>query len=176
MKSTVKSSLWLAAAGIIFIVSGIAVLAYPGAALETLALVLGISILTTGILQLAAFLNKYEQKRGWLLFCAIIDVLLGIFLLSHLVATAMALPFAIGIWALFTSIAKISAAIILKKAAFKNWWLLLWAGIVGAIISCLIIFSPVFGALFITAYISVFLIFAGLMSVSEAAFIRKISK
>ena len=163
MKLSTKSSLWLAGAGIIFLITGIAILAYPGAALETLALALGIAVLATGILQLGAFAAKTEERRGWLLFCGIIDVLIGAFLLSHLAPAAMALPFAIGVWALFTSIAKISASIMLKKAGFKNWWLLLWAGIIGVIISCLIIFHPMFGALFITSYISVFFIFAGIM-------------
>ncbi|MBR1980140.1 hypothetical protein [Candidatus Proelusimicrobium excrementi] len=77
---------------------------------------------------------------------------------------------------MFISLAKVAAAFSLKKRGFKNWGILLAAGIIGFVIACLIIYYPVFGALFITAYVSVFLLFAGAMSIAEAVFIKRILK
>lgn len=176
MLLSTKSSIWLTVTGIIFILAGITVLAYPGLTLESLAVLLGISILITGILQTAAFIGNTQEERGWVLFAGIADVIIGVFLLFNITPTALALPFVIGFWAMFTSLSKVAAAFSLKKRDFNNWGVLLAAGIIGFVIACLIIYYPVFGALFITAYVSVFLLFAGAMSISEAVFIKKILK
>lgn len=176
MLLSTKSSIWLTVTGVIFIIAGIAVLAYPGLTLESLAVLLGISILITGIAQLAAFIGNTQEERGWVLFAGIADVIIGLFLLLNITPTALALPFIIGFWAMFTSLSKVAAAFSLKKRGFKNWGILLAAGIIGFVIACLIIYYPVFGALFITAYVSVFLLFAGAMSIAEAVFIKRILK
>ncbi len=173
MMMSTKSSLWLVCAGIVFLIAGIVVLAYPGITIASLAVILGIAILCTGLLQLAAFVGNTQEERGWVLLSGILDTIIGIFLLFNIIPTAMALPFVVGFWAMFTSISRIASAFSVKKLGFKNWGVLLITGILGFILSCLIIYYPVLGALFIMVYISVFLIFLGIMSISEAYLVKK---
>lgn len=176
MKIGSKSSLWLVIAGIIFLISGLVVLAYPGVTLEAMAIILGLGILASGVLELFSYIgNSDPGDHGWVLLCGILDVLIGLFLLFNIIPTTVALPFLVGFWAIFTSIARIAASVTAKKRHYANWWILMLTGIIGLILAILIIYYPVFGALFIAAYISIYLMFLGFMLIWEALFIRKIT-
>ncbi len=70
--------------GIIYIIAGIYLLMHPGAGLLALTLILASFLLVYGIFALVlAFRMKPHRGWGWVLFDAIITILLGILIWAH---------------------------------------------------------------------------------------------
>ena len=174
MKLSTKTSLWLVISGVISLILGVVVIAYPTATLATLAIILGIGILATGVLQLASYFSYKEALKnpGWTLVAGILDIVIGLLLLFNPVATTLTIPFIIGFWALFASITRIAGSVTLKQLGFKNWWVALLIGILGIIIAFCILAHPVLGALLVTTYIGAFFIFWGVSALVEAFSIK----
>ncbi|ACC97891.1 Uncharacterized conserved protein [Elusimicrobium minutum Pei191] len=177
MKLSSKASSFLALTGILSLVLGILVLVYPGLTLVTLAFILGVGILCTGIVQLSGYITNKEMltKPGWTLVVALLDIFIGIFLLANLGGAAMAIPFVVGFWAMFVSITKIAASASFRELGFKNWWVVLISGFLGLILSFFIMFCPTFGALVVIVYIGVYLIFVGITDIAEAFYVSKLN-
>jgi len=79
--------------GIFMIIVGILVLANPTATMTTLAILLGIAVLVSGVI----FLFKYKESTANLIY-GIIAIILGIILLTRPAFAVSALGFIIGIW------------------------------------------------------------------------------
>ncbi|MDR0952631.1 MAG: DUF308 domain-containing protein [Elusimicrobiota bacterium] len=174
MKKNSKKSVFLLAAGIIFCVVGIMIITTPAVALEALALTLGAAILATGIIQTSSFFFDREllQSPGWTLVAGLVDIIIGIILLSHPAVTMEALPFIVGFWALFGSITRIAASFTFKDMGIKHWWIAFITGLLGIVLAMFIIVVPVFGALIITTYIAIFFLFWGCSTIFEAFAIK----
>lgn len=177
MKLSSKASIFLIISGIISLIVGFIVLTHPGVTLVSLAILLGAGILVAGVLQIISFFaDKAALKSpAWTLTLGILDVIIGFILLSQLGATTLALPFIIGFWALFASIARIAAAISFHQLKIKNWGFVLTIGILGLLLAFIILFFPGFGALVITTYVGIYFVFVGFSSIMEAFLIKKMT-
>ncbi|WP_428897958.1 putative membrane protein HdeD [Parelusimicrobium proximum] len=175
MKLTI-SRIFLVISGIICILIGIFTLAYPIATMLTLALVLGIGILSSGVVYLISYFTEKDKmySPGWVLTQGILDTLIGIILLCNLGATIEAMPYLIAFWAIFAAIIRISAAFNAKSLGLAKWWLPLITGILALLLGLLIVYTPIIGAVFILSYVSVFFIFMGLMTITEAFVLKKL--
>lgn len=175
MSNSLFSKVVTIIAGILMVIVGIMVFRYPLSALVSLALFFGIAIFAVGIMHIVAYFTNKEffSSPGWLLVQGILDIIIGILLLSNVGITAASLPYILGFWMMFTGINRFVVAFDLKKLGVKNWVFMLIAGILYVILSILIIFHPALGAAFIVAYIAVFMIFYGIMIVLETFAFKK---
>ncbi len=175
MKISTKVKTFLIVTGVIYCLAGVAVIAMPGAAMATLAIIAGIGILATGIsLLIASFAEKENLKSpGWTLATGILDIVVGILLLVNIGSAVIAITWVIGFWALFASVMRISASFSMSSLGFKNWWVPLVTGIIGLFFAFFIIFMPVVGAWAITFSIGFFFIIAGVGALVEVFYVKK---
>lgn len=89
----------------------------PQATLLSLAIVLGVFMLVSGILNIVAFAGAHNEifGSGWLLVEGILNCIIGVFLLFNEWITVAALPFIFGMWVLFSGLCRLIGSFDMKK-------------------------------------------------------------
>ena len=92
-------------AGILSIVAGICVFAFPIGSYMTISILFGILTLVCGAAQLiiASTSGNYLMMRGYMIVGGVLDVILGIFLCVYPGVTLVVLPILMGLWLMYHS-------------------------------------------------------------------------
>lgn len=102
---------WLLFYGIVGILAGLAALRLPLVSMiltpTVLVVFLGIAGIVMGVVGL---IQGFTGRGGWTIVLAVLDILIGVFLLARPLITAPALPLLIGIFAIIAGISLIIAA------------------------------------------------------------------
>lgn len=112
---------WNLLGAVVFLLAGIALLWDPIAGAVTLTLILAAYLLATGIAKLIAtphYRRTISDSWGWILFSAIVDIVLGLLIVSGLPGNALwILGLLVGINLLFSGIALTFTALGARKAS-----------------------------------------------------------
>lgn len=164
--------------GILLILAGGWVFTTPLASYITLSLFFATTFLVVGIFQIVHAVGNRNALEGWgwYLVGGILDLILGILLLSQLGATMLVLAFFVGFGVLFRSILGIGHAIDLKKQGAKDWGLLLFFGILGVLFSFILIWNPIFAGLTVVFYTGMAFILVGFFNIFLGLRLRKVKK
>ena len=110
------SRAWAVVLGILLIIGGIVVIAWPSITFLAIAVIWGITLLVGGIARVvsAAVLRGYGW--GWLVVLGILEAIIGIVMLAWPHQTAYVILLLIGIYSIIAGIIQIFLAFQLKKA------------------------------------------------------------
>jgi uncharacterized membrane protein HdeD (DUF308 family) len=110
------SRAWAIVAGILLLIGGIVVIAWPGVTFLVIAVIWGITLLVGGIARVvsAAMLRGYGW--GWLIVLGILETIVGIVMLAWPDVTAYVILLLIGIYSIVAGILQIVLSFQLKKA------------------------------------------------------------
>jgi uncharacterized membrane protein HdeD (DUF308 family) len=110
------SRAWAIVGGILLVIGGIVVIAWPGVTFLAIAVIWGITLLVGGIARVvsAAVLRGYAW--GWLVVLGIVEAILGVLMLAWPDVTAYVILLLIGIYSMIAGIIQIFLAFQLKKA------------------------------------------------------------
>lgn len=167
VKSSIKHWYLLLILGIVLILVGIWVFNTPVASYVTLSILFALTFLFTGIIELSYAIGnqKTSENWGWNLIGGIIDVVIGMMLLSQPQISMIILPLYVGFAILFRSIMAIGWSIDLKKRSVKSWSNLLIIGILGVIFALIMLWNPVFAGMTIVFYTAFAFILIGVFQV-----------
>lgn len=110
------SRVWAVVLGILLVIGGIVVVAWPGVTFLVIAVIWGITLLVGGIARVvsAAMLRGYGW--GWLVVLGIIETIVGIVMLAWPDVTAYVILLLIGIYSIVAGILQIVLAFELRRA------------------------------------------------------------
>ncbi len=122
MRSTLWRVLWVIS-GVLLMAAGVTAILNPSVALTSLALLIGISMLISGIIDIVIFAETYKlfTGSGWILADGILSVILSLILLCNHWIPAALIPFVFGMWVLFTGIAKLISSLDMKRLGIPGW-------------------------------------------------------
>lgn len=174
--SAIKHWYLLFIVGLLFILLGIWVLFTPLESYLALATMFSLSFLIAGIFEiLFAFSNRDELDGwGWTLTMGIINLLVGLLLITHPSISITTLPFFVGFTVLFRSVHAISFAFDLKSYQDSDWGNLLIIGVLGIIFSFILIWNPVFAGLSLVVWTGLAFIVTGASAVFFSLRLRRI--
>lgn len=157
--------------GILFVFTGIVSFCHPDKTLHFLAIIVGIAFIFRGIYQL--WFRKFikatvNEGSGWIVFDAILDIILGIIVLVLPGFGALYLAILFAIWFIIDSFLQIKAAKFFRTfhRGYSTWLVIL--GVISIILGIILLFSPVLSALTIVWLVSVMLIVFGIMHIVQA--------
>lgn len=178
IKNTIKHWYIPLFVGVFFVVISIVVFSSPEGSLRALSLLFALSFLISGVSEsVFSFINKDRLDNwGWSLAFGIITSIVGVLLLLKPNLSLSALAFYIGFVILFRSISTIGFALDVKKYGSKQWSGLLILGIIGTIVSFILIWNPLFAGLSIVVLVALNFLFAGLFSIFLSLQFRKLHK
>ncbi|MDC7999903.1 DUF308 domain-containing protein [Aequorivita todarodis] len=178
LKQTIKHWYIPLLVGIFFVVVSIVVFSSPAGSLMALSLLFALSFLFSGLSEsIFAFANKnHLDNWGWSLALGIITLIVGFLLLLNPALSLTVLAFYIGFVILFRSISTIGFAMDIKKYGSSNWGGLLVLGIIGTIVSFILLWNPLFAGLSVVILVALSFLFAGLFSILLSLQLRKLHK
>ena len=140
--------------GIFFIFVGFWVISTPLESYLALSILFSVAFFVSGVFETFYYITnrRTAENWGWGLTAGIIELLIGIWLISSPLVSVTVLPFVVGFVLLFRSSTAMAVSFDLKSRAMKGWWWLLIIGILGLIFSYMMIFNPVFGGMTIVIW------------------------
>ena len=164
--------------GILYIIAGIWVFQTPLASYVSLSIIFSVFIFVSGISQIIfSISNKNEiQGWGWYLTSGIIDLLIGLLLITHPLMTMTILPFYVGFWLLFQGFLAIGLSFQFKSVGIPSWGWLLFLGFLTLVFSFLLLANPVFAGLSIVYMTALAFISAGVFRIFLSFDLKKMKK
>ena len=160
---------------ILSIIMGLVLLIWPGTTTQIVCTMLGIVLLSYGIIQIVMFLWTREKtvfSQGILLL-GIIFAVIGAWSILKPEMIIMAVPVIVGILIIIHGLHNIIQAVDLKREGYEKWWLALLFGVLTVLFGALLIYNP-FGAVeVVVRMIGIFMIYDG---VSDIWIISRLSK
>ena len=170
MKNILFRVLWLIS-GLLLIALGIYFILDPTFTLLSLAVLIGVSMLISGIVDIVIFAVKrdYIAGAGWILADGIITLLMSLFLLFNSVITASVLPFIFGMWVIFTGVSKLISSFDLKKIGVRGWGWFIFIGLLEIALGFASFVTPVAG-IAIGIIVGISLIMQGSVAIIKSIF------
>src|SRR5262249_37505384 len=133
----------LAWRGLFAILFGLIAFLMPGVTLAVLVLLFGAYALVDGVLAIIAGLRAAQRHERWWPFAieGLASIAAGIITFLMPAATAFALLFLVGFWAMFTGLMRIIAAVRLRKE-IQGEWLLILNGILSVLFGVRLVALP----------------------------------
>ncbi len=147
--------------GILSILFGLILWAWPGMSLHILILVFGIFAIAAGVFLILSGIHSEDTRARWLRIGeGVLAILAGIVSLAWPAITAKALLFIIAAWAIATGFVEIVTAFRTGKAGGMEW-LLIFGGVVSIIFGCLLMAWPHLGLLALIWLIGIYAVIHG---------------
>lgn len=163
--------------GIIFFIVGIFVFFRPGESYLALAVTFGIIVLISGILEIYQGSNTPAREgKGWLVAAGIIELLLGILMLSVPGILIMIMPFLLGFWLMFRGFTTIGVASDMIGYGVRGAGWTLAIAILVVICSFFILADPLFGIGAIVLWLGLSLVLAGIGLMVHAGHLHMLRK
>jgi uncharacterized membrane protein HdeD (DUF308 family) len=154
--------------GLVTLIGGIVLIAYPGPTLTVIALLVGIELLIGGIfLIVAAFGHPAGSRVGPVLGGAL-AVIAGLIVLRHPSGSVLVVALAVGIYLILAGVLRLVGAV---EASEGRGWLML-AALVDLALGIVIVSWPEFGITTLAIVLGIMLIVRGLASVVVAFALR----
>jgi uncharacterized membrane protein HdeD (DUF308 family) len=131
--------------GVVGILFGFLVFAYPRTAVEVFVYLFGAYALLDGVIALALAFDV-SRGRGWVVLSGIAGIAAGILTFMYPSTTAVALVYIVAAWAIITGIFEIVAAFEWRQV-LSDMWMLGLAGVLSIILGVLLFSSPGAGLL-----------------------------
>lgn len=175
VKSSVKYWWVSLLIGLFAIVLGVVAMVVPAATLVTLSMAFGWIMLLSGVLMavFAVSNRKVMAGWGWYMASAVIDMVIGLFLVVSPEASIVFLLTFVGVAILFQSVWAIGGALDLQMLGSRRWGWLLALAILGVLFSFLLILRPDFAAGFIVVLFGIALIVYGVFRISYAVDMKR---
>lgn len=162
--------------GIMLIVFGIYLFSVPLATYSAIAFLFSLSFLASGLLDIVfAIRNKKAINGwGWYLVDGIFSMVIGIYLVAYPNISMEILPFVVGFMLMFKSILLIGFSFELKDLKILHWGNTTITGILGLVLSILLIAQPAFTGLSLVVLTSLSFILIGIGSIFLSISLKKI--
>jgi uncharacterized membrane protein HdeD (DUF308 family) len=163
--------------GTLAILLGLAALAFPGAALLSIAILFGAYAFVDGIVAFvtAIRLAHAGQRWGWLLFEGVLGVAAGVVTFFYPFATAFALAIFLGAWALVTGVLAVASAFT-ERQHIQNEWLWVLSGILSVLFGIAVFFVPTVGLYALVYLLSLYAFLAGIFFLGLAFRLRGLGR
>lgn len=164
---------WIALRGVVAIVFGIIAFFEPQSAFAALVLLFGAYAFVDGVFALVSLFRGASKERFWVLVLeAVVGIGIGVLTIARPAATALALLYYVGIWAILTGVFELIAAIRLRKEITGEFWLGL-AGVLSIAFGVLLFVVPGSAALALTIWIGAYAFIFGIMLLLLAFRLRR---
>lgn len=164
--------------GLLYVGVGICLMFAPLSSYFALSILFSVSILVSGIFELIFALSnrKNVSSWGWYLAGGIIDLILGIYLVTFPLMSMEVIPFVVAFWLMFRGFTFTGYSMDLKRYGTKEWGWYMAFGILAILCSLAIIWQPGLGALSIVYMLSFAFLIIGFFRIMLAFELKGIHK
>jgi len=149
--------------GVLSVIFGVLILAWPSITVKVFLIILGIYLLSVGVVMLVGSLMNREGRWVGHALVGVLSVVAGMYVFAHPQSSALVLLSVVAIWAVAVGLLQIVAGF-----EGRNNWLLIFAGFVYTLFGFYIFANPKGGAIALIWLIGLTTIAAGISLVVAA--------
>ncbi len=165
--------------GIALFAVGVLTFFYPAASYLSLAVVFGVLVLVSGIVEivLASSGKHYFSGRGWVLAGGIIQVILGLILCCNLGLSVVTLPIVLAFWLMFRAFSTIGWGGDMSSMRIPGAGWTIVCGVLLLLLAIWILLQPLaFGTTMVVVWVGVSLLFAGISTFAFSLQLKSMHK
>jgi uncharacterized membrane protein HdeD (DUF308 family) len=166
---------WFMAFGVLTLLAGVAVLAWPGRTLIVIAVLFGIQLIVTGIFRFVAAFASDDLTGGTRVLLAVLGVLsliIGLYAVRHVLVTLLALALLLGIFWIINGAVELFMALSQPEMGNRAWTGVM--GVFSIFAGVVVLAYPGISLLVLTVVLSVWLLFYGIMEITLAFRLRSL--
>ena len=167
---------WVLAYGILTLLAGIAVLAWPSETLLVIAVLFGIQLIISGIFRFVGALASDDLTGGTRVMLALLGVLsiiIGLWAVRHAVLTLVALIVFLGIFWVVNGLIEIFAALSHRDMPDRGWSVLM--GVLSAIAGIIVLAYPGLTLVGLAVILGIWLLVFGILEIIAAFRLRRLA-
>jgi uncharacterized membrane protein HdeD (DUF308 family) len=163
---------WILAFGVLTVLTGILVLAWPGRTLIVVAVLFGIQLIVTGIFRFGSAFAADESGATRVLYAllGVFSLIIGLYAIRHIFVTLLALGLLLGIFWVISGVTELFNAIQHRTMGHRGWTSLM--GILSIVAGLILLSYPGLSLLTLAVLLSVWLVVLGLMEITTALRLR----
>ena len=147
--------------GILFVVTAIYMLASPTTSFIALGFMFGLIIFISGVSELLHSIREHGAgNRSWHLFLGLINVILGLVLMVHIIASMDILRIIVGISFVISGLSLFRVSSLIKEA-----WIFILGGVLVLLFGLLFLFNPTFGDMTLILWTAIAFILTGVFNI-----------
>ena len=166
---------WVLAYGILTLLAGIAVLAWPSETLLVIAVLFGVQLIISGIFRFVGALASDDLTGGTRVMLALLGVLsiiIGLWAVRHAVLTLVALIVFLGIFWVINGLIEIFTALSHRDMPDRGWSVLM--GVLSAIAGIIVLAYPGLTLVGLAVILGIWLLVFGIMEIVAAFRLRRL--
>jgi len=167
---------WVLAYGILTLLAGVAVLAWPSETLLVIAVLFGVQLIISGIFRFVGALASDDLTGGTRVMLALLGVLsiiIGLWAVRHAVLTLVALIVFLGIFWVINGLIEIFAALSHRDMPDRGWSVLM--GVLSAIAGIIVLAYPGLTLVGLAVILGIWLLVFGILEIVAAFRLRKLA-
>jgi uncharacterized membrane protein HdeD (DUF308 family) len=168
---------WAFAYGVLTVLAGLFVVAWPGATLLVLAVLFGVQLIVSGIFRFVAAFASEDLTGGTRVLLALLGVLsiiIGLWAVRHVLLTLLALIVFLGIFWVVNGVIDIFAAIAHREMRHRGWAAL--TGALSVLAGIVVLASPGLSLFGLAVILGVWLLIFGGMEIGAAFRLRAVTR
>jgi uncharacterized membrane protein HdeD (DUF308 family) len=168
---------WVLAFGIITLIGGIVVLAWPGRTIVAVAVLFGIQLVVTGIFRfVAAFASDDESgaTRVLLALLGVLSFIVGLYALRHILVTVAALALLLGIFWIVNGAVEVFAALSHREMRGRGWTIFM--GLLSIVAGVVVLVYPGISLVTLAVVLGFWLLVFGIMEIVLAFRLRSVGQ
>ncbi len=176
MAVVLRNNWWaLVLRGVMAILFALVTFAVPGITIAVLVTIFGFYALFDGVFAIVSTIRAVQGHRRWgaFLFEGIVGILFGLYAIIFPIAAAAVFVTFVAIWAVFTGILEISAAIRLRRH-IQGEWLLILVGVLSILLGLTLVAAPVSGAVFLVWVLATYGLIFGILLIALGFRVRRL--
>jgi uncharacterized membrane protein HdeD (DUF308 family) len=160
--------------GVATVILGLIVSFHPSAALNVIAVLLGLLMIVSGIYHLIRMFSSAESHRVWLGISGLLFIVLGVVLIRHLHLTVAIIGLIVGISWIVQGLSALAGGVSGGSRQGRGWWI--FFGIISIIGGIVITAVPVASVTALAVLIGIWFIVEGLAEIAGALMLRHMSR
>ncbi|HEY3882374.1 MAG TPA: HdeD family acid-resistance protein [Trebonia sp.] len=167
---------WVLAYGVLTLLAGIAVIAWPGETLLVIAVLFGVQLIVSGIFRFVSALASEDQTAGsrvLLALLGVLSVIIGLWAVRHVLITLLALTVFLGIFWIVNGVIEIFTALAHREMQGRGWTTLM--GVLSIIAGLIVLAYPGLSLLGLAVILGIWLIVFGIMELMAAFRLRSVA-
>jgi uncharacterized membrane protein HdeD (DUF308 family) len=156
--------------GIATVILGLIVSFHPSAALNVIAVLLGLLMIVSGLYHLIRMFSSAESHRVWLGISGLLFIVLGVVLIRHLHLTVAIIGLVVGISWIVQGLSALAGGAAPGPRAGRGWWIVF--GIISLIGGIVIIAVPVASVTALAVLVGIWFIVEGLAEIAGGLMLR----
>jgi uncharacterized membrane protein HdeD (DUF308 family) len=176
MPVVLRNNWWaLVLRGVMAILFAIITFAVPGITIAVLVTIFGFYALFDGVFAIVSTIKAVQGHRRWgaFLFEGVVGILFGLYAIIFPIGAAAAFVTFVAVWAVFTGILEIMAAIRLRRH-IQGEWILILVGVLSILLGSVLLAAPVSGAVFLVWVLASYGLIFGVLLITLGFRVRRL--